>query len=148
VPCYWYVKWRYYYYRRLALKSGHWVLWTSDNVYRPMAHRPLYYTSWRRIRLSDLLLLPEARSLSRRKSAAVIDVEDPAPLTIVGFIENDHDILRACHTLVALSVCLSVCSSVSDAATTLLYPLFLYVYLTTSVSTPSWCLQSLQLEFH
>ena len=60
------------------------------------------------------MLLPAVRSLSRRKSAAVIDVvvvdvvelDDPAPLTIVGFIENDHDIL---HTdCVCLSVCLSV----------------------------------------
>ena len=43
----------------------------------------------------DLLLLPDVRSLSRRKSAAVIDVvvaADPLPAS-VGFIEKDHDIL-------------------------------------------------------
>jgi len=42
------------------------------------------------------LLLPVVRSRSRRKSAAVIDglLAEDAPLTMVGFIENDHDILR------------------------------------------------------
>ena len=69
--------------------------------------------------IPDLLLLPEARSLSRRKSAAVIDgVEVPAaPLTIVGFIENDHDILclaSQVHTTSTFSnvAALSVRSSV------------------------------------
>jgi len=57
-----------------------------------------------------LLLLPLVRSLSRKKSAAVIELLLPAaaPLTIAGFIDNDHDMTTSCQCHIS-SVRLSVC---------------------------------------
>jgi len=81
-------------------KFGHVIFELCERTVRHTdrhTHRNVSRPPCEGLSISDLLLLTllRLRSRRRRKSAAVMDVllGADAPLTIVGFIENDHDIL-------------------------------------------------------